>query len=98
VKQRGRILLARIYARDPDWVGQAEELLQSVLEDEPGNTDVHFYLGLIYEHQGHVERAVSAFRKVLELEPQSADARARVAVLMQAQATPEAGAAPSVSP
>jgi tetratricopeptide (TPR) repeat protein len=85
VKQRGRILLARIYARDPDWVAQAEELLQSVLEDEPGNTDVHFYLGLIYEHQGHVDRALAAFRKVLELEPQSADARARVAELTQSQ-------------
>jgi cytochrome c-type biogenesis protein CcmH/NrfG len=68
-------------------VAQAEELLQSVLEDEPGNTDVHFYLGLIYEHQGHVDRALAAFRKVLELEPQSADARARVAELTQSQPT-----------
>jgi len=67
VRQRGRVLLARIYARDPDWVGQAEELLLSVLQDEPGNTDVHFYLGLIYEHQGLVERAQAAFRRILEL-------------------------------
>ncbi len=91
VRQRGRVLLARIYARDPDWVGQAEELLQSVLQDEPGNTDVHFYLGLIYEHQGLVERALAAFRKVLELEPQSKDARARVAELQQIAAAPEGG-------
>jgi hypothetical protein len=83
VKQRGRILLARLYARDPDWIGQAEELLELVRDDEPGNTDVHFYLGQIYEHQGQVERALAAFRKVLELEPQSKDARARVAELEQ---------------
>ncbi len=91
VRQRGRVLLARIYARDPDWVGQAEELLQSVLQDEPGNTDVHFYLGLIYEHQGKVDRALDAFRKVLELEPQSHDARARVVELEQMAVAPERG-------
>jgi hypothetical protein len=91
VRQRGRVLLARIYARDPDWVGQAEELLLSVLQDEPGNTEVHYYLGLIYEHQGQVERALSAFLKVLELEPQSQDVRARVAELQQIADAPEGG-------
>jgi len=91
VRQRGRVLLARIYARDPDWVGQAEELLLSVLQDEPGNTDVHFYLGLIYEHQGLVERALAAFRRILELEPQSTDARDRVAELQQRTDAPDGG-------
>ena len=62
-----------------------------MLQDEPGNTDVHFYLGLIYEHQGLVERALAAFRRILELEPQSTDARARVAELQQMADAPDGG-------
>jgi curved DNA-binding protein CbpA len=73
-RQRGRVLLAQIYARDPDWVKQAEELLLAVVEQEPRHAEAHYYLGLIYRYQGLPSRALASFRKVVEIEPKSADA------------------------
>ena len=78
VRRDGRVLLARIYARDPDWVGQAEELLELAAQDDPADAEVHFYLGLLHEHAGDVAKALGSFRRVLELEPHSADARRHV--------------------
>ena len=81
VKRRGRVLLARIYARDPDWIDQARELLELVRQEDPEDAEVHFYLGLIHEHAGDAANALAAFRRVLELEPDSADARRHVSEL-----------------
>jgi curved DNA-binding protein CbpA len=81
IKQRGRILLARIYARDPDWVKQAEELLLAVIQQQPDTAEAHFYLGVIYRHLGLRSRALASFRKVVELEPDSDDAWQHIAQL-----------------
>ena len=80
-KQRGRILLARIYARDPDWVKQAEELLLAVVHAEPDAAEAHFYLGVIYRHLGLRSRALASFRRVVEIEPESGDAWTQIAEL-----------------
>ena len=80
-RRKGRILLARLYARDPDWVDAAEELLNTVLSEEPENAEVHFYIGLIHEHRGSLGQALASFRRVLAIDPQNADARRRVADL-----------------
>jgi curved DNA-binding protein CbpA len=80
-KQRGRILLARIYARDPDWVKQAEELLLAVVHAEPDAAEAHFYLGVIYRHLGLRSRALAAFRRVVEIEPESGDAWTQIVEL-----------------
>jgi tetratricopeptide (TPR) repeat protein len=69
VKQRQRVLLARAYARTPDWVKQAEELLLTVVQQDPSDADAHFHLGVIYQGQGLRSRALRAFRRVLELAP-----------------------------
>jgi tetratricopeptide (TPR) repeat protein len=80
-RRKGRILLARLYARDPDWVDAAEDLLKAVLAEEPDNAEVLFYVGLIHEHRGSLHEALASFRRVLELDPLNADARRRVADL-----------------
>ena len=59
----------------------AEELLNAVLLEEPDNAEVLFYMGLIHEHRGSLRQALVSFRRVLEIDPQNADARRRVADL-----------------
>ncbi len=66
---RGRVLLARIYARDAEWLEKAEELLSGVVQDQPRHAEALHYLGMIHRHCGRQGPAVEAFRKVVELEP-----------------------------
>ena len=80
-RRKGQVLLARLYARDPDWVDAAEDLLKAVLAEEPDDAEVLFYMGLIHEHRGSLLQALASFRRVLEIDPQNADARRRVAEL-----------------
>lgn len=87
-RQRARVLLAQIYARDPDWVKQAEELLLAVVEQEPRHAEAHYYLGLIYRYQGLPSRALAAFRKVVEITPESADAWRNISELDKQTAIP----------
>lgn len=74
-KQRGRVLLARAYAKTPDWVKQGEELLVAVVQQDPNDAEAHFHLGVLYRGQGLRNRALSAFRRVVELVPDHAEAR-----------------------
>jgi hypothetical protein len=69
LKQRQRVLLARAYAKTPDWVKQGEELLVTVVQQDPNDAEAHFHLGAIYRGQGLPSRALRAFRRVLELVP-----------------------------
>jgi hypothetical protein len=74
-RQEARILLARAYARNPGWVKQGEELLLAVLREEPENVDAWLQLGWIYKGLGLRNRAFSALRRVLELQPTHEKAR-----------------------
>ena len=87
LKQRGRVLLARAYARTPDWAKQAEELLLTVVQQDPSHVDAHLHLGVIYRNQGLRGRALKSFRRVLELAPGHADAQRFAAELQD----PEGG-------
>jgi len=68
-RQKSRLLLARAYMKNPSWRKKSEQLLQSVIQDEPDNVDAYFLLGALYKEGGLETRAVSMFRKVLELRP-----------------------------
>ena len=83
VKQRGRVLLARAYARTPDWVKQGEELLVAVVQQDPDDAEAHFHLGVIYRGQGLRSRALTAFRRVVELVPGHAEAQRHIAELQR---------------
>jgi len=81
LKQQARILLARAYAKHPNWVKQGEELLLSVLRQDPRNAEAHLQLGLIFYSQELRSRALASFRRVLEIEPDNEEAIAYVGEL-----------------
>lgn len=77
-QNRGRILLARAYAKNPNWVRRAEETLQDVVREDPANVDAHYQLGLLYKAGGLAARAQAMFRRVLELRPDHREALAEL--------------------
>jgi tetratricopeptide (TPR) repeat protein len=74
VRQNGRILLARSYMKNPNWVKQGEELLLAVSQEDPKNIEALMLLGNLYKNGGLRSRAISTFRKVLDLKPDHEDA------------------------
>jgi hypothetical protein len=90
VRHNGRILLARAYMKNPNWVKQGEELLLAVAQDDPKNTEALMLLGNLYKTGGLRSRALSTFRKVLDVKPDHEDALAALADL--APEEPEPGA------
>jgi tetratricopeptide (TPR) repeat protein len=78
-QSRARILLARGYAKNPNWLRRAEETLHQVIRDEPGHVDAHYDLGLLYKAGGLAARAQAMFRRTLELRPDHREAAAELA-------------------
>ena len=77
-QHRGRILLARAYAKNPNWVRRAEETLQNVVREDPVNVEAHYALGLLYKDTGLAARAQAMFRRVVELRPDHREAAAEL--------------------
>jgi tetratricopeptide (TPR) repeat protein len=69
-RQRARVILARALVKNPNWIHQAEEVLQAVVHDEPNHQEAHFELGSLYKERGLKSRALASFRRVLDLNPQ----------------------------
>ncbi len=80
-KHRGRILLAKAFAKNPNWVRRAEETLHDVVREDPANADAHYELGLIYKAGGLPARAQAMFRRVVELRPDHREAAAELATV-----------------
>jgi hypothetical protein len=77
-QQKGRILLAKAYAKNPNWLRRAEEHLQEVVREDPMNVEAHYELGLLYKRVGHAARAQAMFRRVVELRPEHREAAAEL--------------------
>ena len=92
MKQKGRVLLARAYLRNPNWVKQAEQVLLAATSEDPGYAEPFFVLGTIYKGSGLRSRAVSMFRKAVELKPEHEEAAAELQGLAP-QVEPEEAAA-----
>jgi tetratricopeptide (TPR) repeat protein len=91
-KQKARLLLARAYTKNPNWIHQAEETLHEVVKDDPKNVDAYLALGQLYKAGGLRSRAVSMFRKVLELKPENEEALAELsAAALEPEATETGG-------
>jgi curved DNA-binding protein CbpA len=88
LKQEGRVLLARAYSKNPNWVKQGEELLQTVIREDPQNVDAHFHLAAIYRAGSLKSRAQAMLRRVLELEPGHEEARLQLEALGVDQPSP----------
>jgi curved DNA-binding protein CbpA len=79
-QHRGRLLLARAYSKNPNWLRRAEEMLQELMREDPTNADVHFELGLLYQTGGFTARAHGMFRRALELRPGHKEASAQLGI------------------
>ena len=73
-KLRAQLLLARGWSKNPKWGKRAEELLLTVTADSPQSPDAWALLAAIYARNGLKTRAASAYRRVLELEPDHEEA------------------------
>jgi len=91
MKQRGHIALARCYLKNPMWAKRAEEELLAAAREDPKSIDAHFILGNIYKERGLNSRALSMFRKVLELKPDHEEALVLVARAAPPTPPPEEG-------
>jgi tetratricopeptide (TPR) repeat protein len=87
IKQAGCVLLARAYSKNPNWVKQAEQLLQQVLQEDPGNVDACLQLAAIYRGGGLRSRTATMLRRALELNPAHEHARAQLEAL-ESEAAP----------
>ena len=77
-QHKGRILLAKAYARNPNWVRRAEEYLHEVVREDPSNVEAHYELGRLYKQVGQAARAQAMFRRVVELKPEHREAAAEL--------------------
>jgi tetratricopeptide (TPR) repeat protein len=90
-QRRGRILLARAYAKNPNWLRRAEEALQQVVHEDPANAEAHYELGLLYKAGGMLARAQGSFRRVIELRPDHREAAAELGMKKSAPSSPPSG-------
>jgi DnaJ-domain-containing protein 1 len=81
LRHEAQVLLARAYTRNPKWVRRGEELLLSVVREDPSWVDAYFVLGTIYRNNGLKSRALTMFRKVLELKPSHKPAAVEIRAL-----------------
>jgi curved DNA-binding protein CbpA len=73
---RVRVLLAKCYMKNPNWIRRAEEQLNLVLAKQPNNVDATYVLANIYKAGGLKSRAITLLQKVLKLKPEHEEARA----------------------
>lgn len=78
LKHEAQVRLARAYTKNPKWVRRGEDLLQAVVREDPSWVDAYFVLGTIYRGNGLRSRAITMFRKVLELKPNHRPAAAEI--------------------
>jgi hypothetical protein len=78
LKREAQVLLARGYTRNPKWVRRGEEMLQGVVREDPSCVEAYLALGALYKGKGLKARAVTMFRRVLELRPDHTLAEAEV--------------------
>jgi tetratricopeptide (TPR) repeat protein len=79
LRTKGEVLLARCYLRNPKWARRAEELLLAVTRRDAGSPDAWALLGGIYADKGMLNRALTMYRKALELRPEHEEAARYVA-------------------
>jgi hypothetical protein len=90
-KTRARVLHAKCHLKNPKWTKRAEENLQTIVHDDPQAVEAYFLLGNIYRDSGLRARALSMYRKVVELKPEHEEAAAALAALTPAETQPAAG-------
>ena len=67
------LYLSSLYEDSKDLTA-AEKTIVSGIERVPGNTDLHYMLGVILDKTNRFEESIRQMEKVLEIDPQNADA------------------------
>jgi curved DNA-binding protein CbpA len=78
---KASVLLARAYAKNPNWIRQAESTLRGVLREKPDLAEAHVVLGHVYRATNLRSRALASYRKAVELDPHNEEAQAEIAAL-----------------
>jgi hypothetical protein len=84
---KARVTLARAYMKNPNWLRRAEDTLQAVLQDAPEYAEAYVVLGQVYRASEQRARAVTMYRRALELQPGNAEAQAELASLEPGRGT-----------
>jgi curved DNA-binding protein CbpA len=90
-RQEGRVLLARAYMKNVNWLKQGEELLLEVLKEDTAHAEAYLLLAQIYRDQGLRARAAHMVRKASELLPDNMELRAELDKLTDHEPDPAAG-------
>jgi hypothetical protein len=85
---RAQLLLAWGWARNPKWMKRAESLLLTATREAPQSAEPWALLGEIYAQKGLRNRALTMYRKVLELKPDHEDAARYVSASSPAEEAP----------
>jgi tetratricopeptide (TPR) repeat protein len=86
---RGQLTLARCYAKNPKWAKEAESVLLAATRETPEAVDAWALLGELYAQKGLRTRAVTMYRKALELQPDHEEAAQFVAANAPVAEPPE---------
>jgi tetratricopeptide (TPR) repeat protein len=86
---RGQLTLARCYAKNPKWAKEAESVLLAATRESPDAVDAWALLGELYAQKGLRTRAVTMYRKALELKPDHEEAAQFVAANASEPEPPE---------
>jgi tetratricopeptide (TPR) repeat protein len=81
LRLRAQLILARCYLQNPKWVKTAKETLETAVRESPRALEAYALLGALYKQQGLRSRAASMYRRVLELQPDHAEAAEALAEL-----------------
>jgi len=87
LRVRARLALARACLRNPKWAKRAEAHLLDALQEDPARVEAHLLLGDIYGQGGLRSRALSAYRRALELQPHNRQAQRELARLESTEPT-----------
>jgi len=61
-------------------------MANDLLEDTPRDTDLWFYLGELYHRQGDLDAAEEAYRRVIDIDPEYAQAYLRMGMICEERA------------
>ena len=73
--------MARVCLKNPSWLKRAESHLQVVVREDPAQVAAHLLLGELYRTQNFRARAIAAYRRVLDLQPDNQEALRDLATL-----------------
>lgn len=81
MRNRGRVVLAKAFLKNPKWLKRAEEQIHLVIKEDPAHVEAHFVLAGLYKSSGLKSRAYHEYQRVLELKPEHEEAAAAAAEL-----------------